>query len=154
MNLFLLATTVLALVLPLPFSSQMGLPVAPLRMEPEDLPAADSLAWRIAARATGEADVVGAEGVYLVACTMVNRLGDERTPEGLTGVLRAYFAPDRRPTAEAVALAEEALVGGCPPVRYAFSRTDTARLGFDRSTADFVVKHGGWAIYFWSVWPG
>ena len=114
----------------------------------------NSLAWRIAARSAGEADVVGAEGVYLVACTIVNRLRSPHYPETLDGVLRAYFAPDETPTAEYVALAEKALSGGCPPVVYAFSVQDTAKLGFDRASADFVVAHKRWALYFWADWPG
>ena len=160
--LFPLALAALANLLPLPFpplSPTLGLPAVSVTAQPEDLPSADSfdsLAWRIAARATGEADVVGVvgvEGVWLVACTMVNRLAGEQTPERLDGVLRAYYAADDVPTAEYVALAEKALSGGCPAVLYAFSGPDTVRLGFERATADFVVARGGWAIYFWARWP-
>ena len=154
--LFPLALAALANLLPLPFpplSPTLGLPAVSVTAQQEDLPSIDSLARRIAARAMGEADVVGAEGVWLVACTIVNRLAGEQTPERLDGVLRAYYAADERPTAEYVALAEKALSGGCPAVRYAFSGPDTVRLGFERATADFVVSRGGWAIYFWERWP-
>ena len=155
--LFPLAVAALANLLPLPFpplSPTLGLPAVPSQTQPEDLPSIDSLAWRIAARASGEADVVGAEGVWLVACTIVNRMGGEYTPERLDGVLRAYYAADDVPTAETMDLAEKALSGGCPAVLYAFSGPDTRRLGFERETADFVVARGGWAIYFWARWPG
>lgn len=166
MTLFLLAAVVLANLPPLPFPLSPGFPSGPVTVQTEAHPAdvedgndatedgEDSLAWRIAARASGEADVVGAEGVYLVACTIVNRLRSPHYPETLDGVLRAYFAPDETPTAEYVSLAEKALSGGCPPVVYAFSVQDTAKLGFDRGSADFVVAHKSWALYFWADWPG
>lgn len=84
--LFPLALAALANLLPLPIpplSPTLGIPAVSAMAQPEYLPSFDSLAWRIAARAMGEADVVGADGVYLVACTMVNRLAGEQTPERL-----------------------------------------------------------------------
>lgn len=165
MTLFLLAAVVLANLPPLPFPLTPGLPAVPSLVQPEASPAVvatdstdgdadNSLAWRIAARAAGEADVVGAEGVYLVACTIVNRLRSPHYSNDLDGVLRAYFAPDDRPSPHYIELAEQALAGGCPPVLYAFSKQDTRKLGFDRETADFAVSYKSWALYFWASWPG
>lgn len=159
MTLFLLVAVVLANLPPLPFPLTPGFPAVPSQVQPEASPAVvsmdgDSLAWRIAARSSGEADVVGAEGVYLVACTIVNRLRSPRYPNDLDGVLRAYFAPDDRPSPHYIELAEQALAGGCPPVFYAFSKQDTQKLGFDRETADFAVSYKSWALYFWAGWPG
>lgn len=149
------------MILPFVLSAALSLfPAFPAPPLAPDLPGAESqqpqpatLVERIAARAVGEAAVVGNEGIRLVACTIINRLRSNRYANDLNVVLRAYFAPDKAPTPQQLSVVQDAWDGQCPPLFYAFSRQDVAKLGFNPDSADRVVERGSWSLFFWSQWP-
>lgn len=116
-------------------------------------PAPPAQIERIAARAVGEAAILGDEGVRLVACTIINRLRSNMYGNDLGEVLQAYYAADQQPTPRQMQIVEEAWQGGCPPLLYAFSRQDVAKLGFNPNNADTVLRRGSWSLFFWSQWP-
>lgn len=99
----------------------------------------------VAARCSGESS----RAVHACACTVRNRL--------LAGwsehrVLDAYYAPDVRPTARAVAEAGRGLAGeGCSDDWYfIISPSDAAYLGWD--VEDAVDSVGGVLLYPRSQW--
>lgn len=145
---FLLSTALSLLpAFPLP-------PVGPnLPGQERTQPAPPTLVERIAARAVGEADVIGGEGVRLVACTIINRLRSNIYPNDLGLVLRSYYAPDQQPTPAQLAIVQAAWDGECPPLFYAFSRQDVAKLGFNPDSANRVLRRGSWSLFFWAQWP-
>lgn len=149
------------MILPFVLSAALSLlPAFPAPPLGPDLPGAETqqteqsiLVERIAARAVGEADVIGDDGIRLVACTIINRLRSSRYSNDLATVLRAYFAPDKAPTPAQLSVVQDAWDGQCPPLFYAFSRQDVAKLGFNPDSADRVVVRGSWSLFFWSQWP-
>ncbi len=111
---------------------------------------------KIAARAAGEAQVLGWPGVYMVALTILDRLSSMDFPDDLDEVLKAYYAPDVEPVRrwhiEAV-LAAVRDAGDIEPLYYALSREDIQRLGVAREQADYVLERGRWGLYFFQEWP-
>jgi hypothetical protein len=78
----------------------------------------------------GEAGVLGAPGMYLVADSMLARLESPEHPDEWEGVLDAYYA-SAPPSSSALAIAARAVTSpwesrGMP---YCVSREDAARLG-------------------------
>ncbi|GIV81810.1 MAG: hypothetical protein KatS3mg051_1164 [Anaerolineae bacterium] len=111
---------------------------------------------KIAARAAGEAQVLGWPGVYMVAATILDRLASMDFPDDLDEVLKAYCAPDASPVQrwhiEAV-LAAVRDAGDIEPLYYALSREDIQRLGVPRERADYVLERGRWGLYLFREWP-
>ena len=99
----------------------------------------------VAARCSGESS----RAVHACACTVRNRLAagwSERR------VLEAYYAPDVRPTEQALAEAERGLSGeGCEDSWYfIISPSDAVHLGWD--VKDAVGSVGGVLLYPRSQW--
>ena len=105
--------------------------------------------------AAGEAPIalVGSQGYRLALCSMYNRLESPRYPSTPAGVLRAYYARPRQPTAPEWAIYHEIEAGAdCPPIYYALSEQDRIKLG--APMGDYWAGAGIWKIHTYRRWPG
>jgi len=111
---------------------------------------------RIAARAAGEAQVLGYAGVMMVARTILNRLASPDYPDDLGQVLRAYYAPDVPQVLPWHRAAVQAAIQDDTMPRdlvYALSRDDLRTLGVHPDQADMALEQGPWGLYLFRNWP-
>ncbi len=89
-----------------------------------------ALVLAVAMTLEGEAGVMGAPGMHLVADSMLARIESTEHPDQWEDVLAAYYG-SAPPSASAVAIAYAAVTRPWPSrgMPYAVSREDAARLG-------------------------
>lgn len=112
----------------------------------------------------GEAPIslVGIDGHLNTLCTVRNRLDSPRYPNTLDGVMAAYYAPPRTPTADELAFAAAILTtpGACAPetpgafsqIYYVMSQQDIEAHGWPEG--DSIAGDGIFRLHFYATHPG